>query len=148
MKVFISYSHEDRQIARNLIEGLSPYHDCWIDSDDIRGGDNWQKSIDSAIARCDVFLFLASWQSLESSHCQHEVEVALRRRKKIIPIVLVNPIVMRSELSALQWIFWEPDGITALVGELQPSGSKWWKFTALVESLLIIIMAALLVSSR
>lgn len=143
MRLFICYSHHDKAIANKLICELDQYHDCWIDSDDIRAGVDWQRSIDWAIARSDAFLFLASWQSIQSEQCQREVNLALRLRRRIIPIVLVNPIVMRPELSRLQWIFLETfdDGVRSLLGELRPL-HNYWQLLALIELLLILFMAA------
>ena len=143
MRLFISYAHEDKAIARQLITELDDYHDCWIDSDDIRAGANWKREIDWAIARSDVFLFLASWESLASEQCQREVELALRLRRRIIPVVLTNPIVMRPELAKLQWIFLGnfEEGVRSLLGELQPL-HNYWKLAALAELLVIIVMSA------
>lgn len=142
MKLFICYSHDDKAIARELVSQLEQYHDCWIDSDDIRAGSDWQRSVDWAIARADVFIFLASWQSIGSEQCQREVNLALRLRRRIIPVVLVDPIVMRPELSRLQWIFLEDnDGVRSLLGELRPL-HNYWKLFALAELLLILFVAA------
>ena len=142
MRLFISYSHEDKAVAEKLISELDEYHDCWIDSDDIRAGADWKRSIDWAIARSDVFLFLASWQSIRSEQCQREVELALRLRRRIIPLVLEDRILMRPELSALQWIFLEnfDEGVRSLLGELRPL-HNYWQLLALVEMLIIISMS-------
>lgn len=143
MRLFVCYSHEDKAIANKLISELDEYHDCWIDSDDIRAGADWKRSIDWAIARSDVFLFLASWQSIRSEQCQREVELALRLRRRIIPLVLENRILMRPELSALQWIFLEnfDEGVRSLLGELRPL-HNYWQLLALVELVVIIVMAS------
>jgi hypothetical protein len=143
MKIFICYAHTDKEIAYKLVSELENYHDCWIDSDDIRAGADWERSIDWAVARTDAFLFLASWQSVESEQCQREVSLALRLRRRIIPVVLVNPIVMRPELSRLQWIFLEnfDDGVRSLCRELRPL-YNYWQLLALAELFLIILMAA------
>lgn len=143
MRLFISYAHEDKDVVQQLITELDEYHDCWIDCDDIRAGSDWKRSIDWAIARSDVFLFLASWESLRSEQCQREVDLALRLRRRIIPVVLTNPIVMRSELGKLQWIFLEnfDEGVRSLLGELRPLYNHW-QFLALVELVIIIFMSA------
>ncbi|MGH2485972.1 MAG: toll/interleukin-1 receptor domain-containing protein, partial [Ktedonobacterales bacterium] len=56
-KVFISHSHRDNEICRELAETLKSCGvDCWIDLNNLEAGDNISQSIQNAIRERDVFL--------------------------------------------------------------------------------------------
>lgn len=94
-RIFISYSRADRQFIDQfvpLVRRVYGNDSLWFD-DDIHGGVDWWGSILSEIAKCDVFIYLVSNESLESTYCQAEFEEALRRRKKVLPVIVrrLNP---------------------------------------------------------
>jgi hypothetical protein len=92
VRVFISYARRDAaDLARQLrdylgAEGLDP----WLDTARIGGGTVWSKEIEQAIDGCDVFLALLTPGSYESDICRAEQLRALRKGRRVIPI-LVKP---------------------------------------------------------
>ena len=92
--VFISYGRVDskhfaQQLNERLVaEGL----EVWFDFDDIPLGVDYQKQIDDGIEKSDNFLFIISPHSINSPYCRLEVELALKRNKRIIPLLHVEAI--------------------------------------------------------
>ncbi len=90
MKVFISYSKDDKDIAGNLKRYFEQYKDveCFIAHDDIEPGSEWEKEILDKLSTTEYFLPLQT-QSLEESYwCQQEAGIAFNRKIKIIPLKL------------------------------------------------------------
>ncbi|NWF69507.1 MAG: DUF4433 domain-containing protein [Chloroflexi bacterium] len=92
LNVFISYAREDgRTLAQRLHDDLRQAgHEAWLDMTEIPGGANWARDIEQAIERCDVLLALLSVASFDSEYCRAEQMRALRKNKRVIP-VLVQP---------------------------------------------------------
>lgn len=142
MKLFISYSRQDKEVVRALVEAIAPFHRVWIDWKDIKGGDDWRQEIEKSIRRCDVFLFVVSFASCSSQHCAWECEIAIAKNKRIIPLILDDGY-LRPELAQLQWIFMDEfeKGVRQLLEALQPSPPYPWMAIALVEALVIAVLA-------
>jgi len=91
---FISYSHEDKEFARALYEGLRRRGvQPWIDDEGLLVGDSLAEKIGEAIGDNDFVIALLSKASAASSWCQKELSIALtdginRRRVKILPVRL------------------------------------------------------------
>lgn len=84
--VFISYSRRDAELGRRLemalkhvgLEALNPARE-------LQPGEDWRKSIQSAIKRSDVVITLVSTpQSLRSSWTSYEVGVAEALGKRVM----------------------------------------------------------------
>jgi hypothetical protein len=90
--IFISYARRDgRDLALRLHADLQAAdHTVWLDTSDIGGGASWSAEIECAIERCDVTLALLSAGSYESEICRAEHLRALRKDKRVIPL-LVQP---------------------------------------------------------
>lgn len=87
-KIFISYSRKDIDFARKLAGDLEKAdYDIWWDITDLRGGDDWVKTLPAAIASSDLFIIILSPNSVESEWVRKEYTQALNRRKKIVPIM-------------------------------------------------------------
>jgi hypothetical protein len=92
--VFISYGRRDSlefaaKLNRSLVDrGLN----VWFDFDDIPGGVDYQKQIDDGIERSDNFLFIISPHAVNSPYCLKEIELALKRNKRIIPLIHVERV--------------------------------------------------------
>ena len=92
VRVFISYARKDAvDVARQLYDhleraGLEP----WSDTPRIAGGAVWTTEIERAIDGCDVAIALLSPASYESDICRAEQLRALRKGKRVIP-VLIRP---------------------------------------------------------
>lgn len=88
-RVFISYAHQDTEfateIARNLKNtGAEPVIDRLV----LQVGDSVQGAVDKMIDTSDYFLFIVSPASFKSPWAQKEVQQALSRKKRILPVVL------------------------------------------------------------
>ena len=92
--IFISYGRADsKPFAQQLNERLvAEGFEVWFDFDDIPLGVDYQKQIDDGIEKADNFLFIISPHSINSPYCRLEVELALRRNKRMIPLLHVEEI--------------------------------------------------------
>jgi len=91
-RIFISYARDDAQdLAVSLRDDLAAAgHDVWLDLAEIAAGASWAKDIEEAIENCDLVLVLLSHGSYVSDVCRSEQLRAIRKEKRIIP-VLVQP---------------------------------------------------------
>ena len=88
-KIFISYSRKDMDFARKLAGSLEKVgYDVWWDITDLRGGDDWVRTIPAAIETSQYVLVVLSSNSSQSEWVEKEYTQALTLRKKIIPIML------------------------------------------------------------
>jgi WD40 repeat protein len=88
-RVFISYSRRDAaNLALRLRDDLikAGYH-AWLDAAQIAGGTSWTREIEEALDRCTVLLALLTEASYRSECCRAEQLHALRRGKRVIPVV-------------------------------------------------------------
>lgn len=121
-RVFISYSHEDKNIAQALAEelannGIDPWYDAW----EIRAGDSLiEKVFEEGLKDCAVFIVLLSPSSVESSWVRNELDVAMinriRRLSKVVPIVTEETEIPVS-LRALKRLYLA-EGIDSIVREI------------------------------
>lgn len=88
-KIFISYSRKDIDFARKLAGDLERAgYDVWWDITDLRGGDDWVRTLPAAIEAAQFFIIVLTPNSVESEWVRKEYTQALGLRKKIIPIML------------------------------------------------------------
>jgi hypothetical protein len=89
-KIFISYARKDgRDLALKLQHTLTAQgFDVWLDTSDIDGGASWSADIEEAIDTCDTLLALLSEGSYHSEICRGEHLRALRKGKRVIPILV------------------------------------------------------------
>ena len=88
-KLFISYSRKDIGFIRQLAGDLEKAgYDVWWDLTDLRGGDDWQRVIPTAIESSEHFIVVLSPNSVVSDWVKKEYTQALSLRKKIIPLML------------------------------------------------------------
>ncbi|HEY9727180.1 MAG TPA: TIR domain-containing protein [Chroococcales cyanobacterium] len=91
---FISYGRADSKAfasqlyARLLDKGFK----VWFDQNDIPLGVDYQKQIDDGLEKSHNFLFIIAPHSINSPYCGLEIELALRRNKRIIPLLHVEQI--------------------------------------------------------
>ena len=89
-KIFLSYSRKDIDFARKLAGDLEKAgYDVWWDITDLRGGDDWVRTIPAAIADSKYMIVVLTPNSIESEWVRKEYTQALNLRKKIIPIMHV-----------------------------------------------------------
>jgi hypothetical protein len=94
MRIFVSYSHQDKPIVDVIVERLKGAgHEIWIDHLKLRPGDNISRKIEEGIATADAVLVVVSANSLSSKWVQQEFSsLALseisKRAPKVIPVVI------------------------------------------------------------
>ncbi|MEZ2233408.1 TIR domain-containing protein [Microcoleus sp.] len=91
---FISYGRADSLgFGRKLYEQLREQGlNIWFDQNDIPLGVDFQNQIDDGIEKSDNFLFIIAPHSINSPYCGKEIELAIRRNKRIIPLLHVEQI--------------------------------------------------------
>ena len=95
---FISYGRADSKAfatklyARLLEQGLK----VWFDQNDIPLGVDFQNQIDDGIEKAHNFLFIIAPHSINSPYCGKEIELALKRNKRIIPLLHVEQITQET----------------------------------------------------
>ncbi len=91
---FISYGRADsKAFAVKLYQNLSDRDlNVWFDFEDIPLGVDFQNQIDDGIEKADNFLFIIAPHSINSPYCRKEIELALKCRKRIIPLLHVEQI--------------------------------------------------------
>lgn len=106
---FISYGRADsKEFAAKLCQQLTGLgYRVWFDLNDIPLGVDYQQQIDDDLERSHNFIFIMSPHSVNSSYCRMEVERAVARHKRIIPLLHVD------EISRQTWQQRHPDGTDA-----------------------------------
>jgi DNA-binding MarR family transcriptional regulator len=106
-KIFISYSHSDREFAERLAKSLHEAgEDVWWDRWEIQAGDSLIKKIfEEGLSKATAFVVVISPESVKSKWVRQELDVATIKRiegvTKIIPVVIGNtevPIALRALL--------------------------------------------------
>lgn len=89
LKIFISYSRRDLEIADALVESLER-HDflVTIDRRDLPYGEEWQAELADFIRSADSIVWLVSPHSVASKWCNWELGEVQRLSKRLIPVVI------------------------------------------------------------
>jgi hypothetical protein len=111
LKVFVSYSHVDKDLKDHLVKHLAPLAhenliEVWGDHE-ISAGDDWNKEIAKKLESSDIVLALVSIDFINSKYCYDvELDKALEREAdgeaKVIPIILRSCLWTRSRLGRLK----------------------------------------------
>jgi serine/threonine-protein kinase len=89
--LFVSYSSEDADVARDLRRVLEDGgFSCWMAPDDITGTGTWAEQILDAIESSRALIVLVSGNANASPHVSREVNLALGRKRPILPIRIEN----------------------------------------------------------
>jgi hypothetical protein len=96
-KVFISYSHADREVVHELIDYLDKSQiDVWVDEWEILVGDSLVKKVNEGINDSDFLIAVLSNNSTQSKWVQEElnaatvVNIEAKKRAFILPLVVDN----------------------------------------------------------
>jgi len=90
LKVFISYSHENREIAGMIKEAFTILGiDSFLAHEDIPGGEEWEKEIKEELKNCDIFVPILTNEFKESEWTDQETGAAFIRDATIIPLSLI-----------------------------------------------------------
>ena len=106
--VFISYSRKDSIAAERLRQGLiASGFSAQLDTHDILPGEAWQNRLTGLIGGADSVVFLISPDSVSSSVCDWEVNEAERLGKRLLPVVIRDPVSgsVPRRLERLNYIF-------------------------------------------
>jgi hypothetical protein len=100
VKIFVSYSSEDRAIADALAVGLrQDGHEVFFDRDNLRAGEEYHARIRNDIDACDLFVFIITPGSVRSTSYAL-AELALARQRWPDPSGHVLPVLAKSTPSA------------------------------------------------
>lgn len=131
-KIFISYSHEDREFAERL--ALALHHageDVWWDKWEIVPGDSLiRKIFEEGLSRAKAFILVLSPHSVRSKWVREELDVATVRRiegmTRIIP-VLRGPVDIPTLLRSLLWVDLSEDfeiGVNRIINAVHGVSAK------------------------
>jgi len=131
-KIFISYSHEDKDFADQLAHALHEAgEDVWWDQWEMMPGDSLiSKIFEEGLARAKAFIVILSPQSVRSKWVREELDVATIRKiegvTRIIP-VLREAVEIPMSLRALLWLDMQQDfsgGVTRIINAIHGVTAK------------------------
>lgn len=106
MKVFISYSHKDEELARRVAAALDEAGmTTWYDQREIMPGDNWAEKIAQGLRESEAMVVLLTPHALDTLSVRREIEFALGEkayRNRLIPVLVGNPQEFQEE--KIPWI--------------------------------------------
>lgn len=105
--VFLSYSRRDsKDFVLRVVAALAERDkDAWVDLEDIPPASQFMEDLKEGIGGSDAFCFVLSPAALESEYCARELEYAVERNKRIIPIAHRPPGQPPPEpLASLSWV--------------------------------------------
>ena len=127
-QIFLNYAREDRQKVESLYQQLSNAgFRPWMDTKNILGGEQWQRSIQHALQQSQFFLACLSVTSVSKrSYLRREMREALEKLQEmldsdiyLIPVRL-EECEIPEELREHQWVdLFAEDGYTRLVEALR-----------------------------
>jgi len=87
--VFISYSHENKNLASNVKAGLEKFgFEAFLAHEDIEPSSEFQEEILKQLVTCDVFIPILTNEFLKSNWTDQETGIAFTRGKVILPLSL------------------------------------------------------------
>lgn len=106
---FVSYSHEDKSVARRLVDELAHHGiSCWIDEGELLIGDSLVERIGEAIEKAEFLIAVVSKHSVDSRWCRQELsqaaveELEASSGVKVLP-VRVGDVQMPHNLKGRLW---------------------------------------------
>jgi WD40 repeat protein len=104
-KVFISYSRQDEEFARQIATDLDRLGaNIWIDVDDIPPGVNWSSAVQQGLDTCDALLLILSPDSMESGNVADEWQYFRDESKPIIPVLHRSTANVHFQLRRIQYV--------------------------------------------
>ncbi|MDR2180956.1 MAG: toll/interleukin-1 receptor domain-containing protein [Synergistaceae bacterium] len=99
--IFVSYAHEDVSVVSTVIDGIiASGYKVWYDKN-IDVSSLWSDEIANAILASKVFIVFVTKASMASQYVRSEVEFALGKKVKVIPIYLEGMNVLPPGLSLI-----------------------------------------------
>ena len=110
MKLFVSYARLDKPYCIQIIHTLE-VHEIWFDQR-MHAGQHWWDEIRRRLEWCDGFVYLMSPESVASTYCQQEFDMARQRGCYIFPVLIHPDTELPAILNDLQYVDFSR-GITA-----------------------------------
>jgi hypothetical protein len=110
LRIFLSYGHDaNEELVRRIKADLEVRgHDVWFDQDEIKGGQDWRRSITDGIVASDrVLSFLSKHSTRDPGVCLDEIAIAIGAKGGNIQTVLVEgeqEVHPPASLSHIQWL--------------------------------------------
>jgi hypothetical protein len=151
MRIFLSYSSQDKDIAEQIYLFLiNAGHETFFDGAMVQGGDDFNTRIQEHIKNCQVFIFLISPDAVtKPSYALTELKFARQKWKhpqgRVLPVVIRNTSrnLIPPYLQAVSIL--EPEGNVA--AEVGQQVADWQKRHGSRTKQLVAIVLAALVSS-
>ena len=90
-QIFVSYSSSDRSKADAICQALEQANiSCWIAPRDLAAGSQWGGGIVKAIEECAAVVVVFSAAANNSPQVAREMELAVSKRRPLIPIRVAN----------------------------------------------------------
>jgi hypothetical protein len=106
VRVFVSHASADRDVAVALTSGLRDEGlEVWLAVDDIHAGENYAEEIFAALVASDAVVVVLSRPAIESPHVKREINLAIDRRKRILPFSREVALTSGPELP-IDWRYW------------------------------------------
>ncbi len=102
MKIFVSYARVDKPYCIRIIETLHA-HEVWYDQR-LYAGQDWWKEILRRLDWCEVLVYLLSPDSVASLYCRRELELAMRLKREIIPVLISPETVLPEKMRDWQYV--------------------------------------------
>lgn len=106
MKVFLSHSPEDADLARAIAAGLRREGlSVWLPSEEIFPGDNWAERISDALKECEAMVAVLTPETPPASNVAWDLDYALGNRAyrhRVIPVVVGGEA--GEPVNAMPWI--------------------------------------------
>ena len=116
--IFISYAHEDSELAHALAKAMeADGARVWLDQGELLIGDSLIDRISEAIAEFDFVAALVSTASVESNWCRKEISLAMSKQVQrgargvtVLPVRVGN-VVMPPALADVLWVQLDVDDV-------------------------------------
>ncbi|HEY9830712.1 MAG TPA: toll/interleukin-1 receptor domain-containing protein [Stenomitos sp.] len=106
-QVFLAYADEDRAAMEKIRRSLRRDSiTVWTNTTDIQTGEAFDEAINRGIEQADNLVYLLSLDSIRSTDCHRELDLAVSLHKRIIPVLVreTPPEYVPSALRDLQYI--------------------------------------------
>ncbi len=89
MKCFFSYSRADSQFVLKVAKDLKQQGlNVWLDQMDIPPGSRWDAAVEEALTESECMLVVLSRSSVKSENVLDEVSFAIKKNKRVIPLLI------------------------------------------------------------
>ena len=98
--IFISYSHEDKASALEIIETMQKYCSVWYD-EGIHYGEDYISFLANKVKNASFVIYLISNASLNSEYCKNEIHYAFENKIPFIGIELEPNILFSDDFNLM-----------------------------------------------